>query len=152
MNREEIRALIEDAIELTRDLEEPFRGIAFRVVLERQLEQHHPASEAGGAGVVSPGETFGELAAARQPTTHVNRVILFAYHSLHSGHRKGVTIKEIEEAYRQIRERKPQNIPDVIAQCSRRGFLVEGERKEGAKAWVITSRGEGYVENGFQVT
>jgi hypothetical protein len=102
--------------------------------------------------VVSPGETFGELAAARQPTTHVNRVILFAYHSLHSGHRKGVTIKEIEEAYRQIRERKPQNIPDVIAQCSRRGFLVEGERKEGAKAWVITSRGEGYVENGFQVT
>jgi hypothetical protein len=151
MNRDEIRALIEDAIKLTRDLEEPFRGIAFRVVLERQLEQSRPSHEAERAGAVKAGETFPEFAAARQPTTHVNRVILFAYYSLHSADRNGVTIKEIEEAYRQIRERKPQNIPDVIAQCSRRGFLVEGDRKDGAKAWVITSRGEGYVENAFQL-
>ena len=152
MGNEEIRTAIEEAMGLTRHLEEPFKSIAFRVVLQRQLGQHQPTSDDRPAAVVRPGDTFGELAAARQPTTHVNRVILFAYYSLHSGDRKGVTIKEIEEAYRQIRERKPQNIPDVIAGCSRHGFLVEGQRKEGAKTWVITSRGEGYVENGFQVT
>jgi hypothetical protein len=151
MNTEEIRTAIDSAMAITTDLEEPFRSIAFRVVLERQLEQHEPSLEAKPGGAVRPGETLPELAAARQPTTHVNRVILIAYHSLHSGDLNGVTTKEIEEAYRQMRERKPQNIPDVIAQCSRRGFLVEGQPKDGAKTWVITSRGEGYVENGFQL-
>ena len=151
MNGEYIKAAIEDAIEVTRCLEEPFRSIAFKVVLERRLKGSDGASETAASPLVKTGETLAEFTAARQPATHVNRVMTFAYFSLHSGDSSGRTVKEIEDAYKQVRVKKPQNIPDVIGQCMRRGLLVEADRKDGAKAWVITARGEAYVGKGFEV-
>ena len=57
-----------------------------------------------------------------------------------------ITIAEIVDAYSRARLKKPQNLSDVIGSCVRRGFLVDADRKDGAKAWVITGKGEEFVE------
>jgi hypothetical protein len=142
---DDIQAAIQRARRLSEGEPEPFRSLAFRAVLEHLLR--------GGAG-------HGEVAAAPPPvdmdlteflaskkaTTHPDRVVAVAYYTYHTQNGAGVTTQDLTDAYSRARIKRPQNFPDVIAACVRRGRLVEGERKDGLKSWVITRTGEAYVE------
>jgi hypothetical protein len=87
--------------------------------------------------------------AQKEPKTHTDRGLLIAYYSYKKGDEMGVTVKEIEEAYRQVRQQRPRNLSDVIASCVKQGRMIESsERKSGAKSWVPTLTGERYVEAG----
>ena len=142
-----IREAVQRARRLTEGEPEPFRSLAFRVVLEHLL---------GGAPVVpSPAPPpatpiaemdLTEFLATKKATTHPDRVVAIAYYTYHTHNGAGVTTQELTDAYSRARVKKPQNFPDVIAACVRRGRLVEGERKDGAKSWVITRTGEAFVE------
>jgi hypothetical protein len=156
MDDDAIAKAVQRAQALTRDQEEPFRSIAFEVILGALLRHGSSNLEATSNGVPQPRPdplppTLNEFLAARQPKSHVDRAIAIAYFALKSGDEAGVTVDDLFNAYTRARTAKPKNVHDVIAQCVRKGFLVECARKETAKAWVITSRGEGYVENDFQL-
>ena len=143
---EHIRQSILRARTLCEDQPEPFRSLAFRTVLETLLRGN---GLPGPAARVSPspvGIDLIEFLAAKKAETHPDRVVAIAYYSYHTQNGAGVTTKELADAYARARLKKPQNYPDVIAACVRRGFLVEGERKDGMKSWVITRTGESHVE------
>ena len=145
MDDTEIRAAIARARSLSEDQPEPFRSLAFRTVLEHLLRG--TATVATGRPSPSPvGIDLIEFLAAKKAETHPDRVIAIAYYHYHTQDGAGVTTKELAEAYARARLRKPQNYPDVIAGCVRRGFLVEGPRKDGMKSWVIARTGESHVE------
>ncbi len=161
MQDDEIRTAIDRAQSLAQDRDEPFRSVAFWVILDNLLKQAATAHTEPGATAVGPAPakptqdlppTMNEFLAIKAPQSHVDRVTAIAYYSLHSGDDAGVTTKEILDAYAQKREKKPQNLPDVIRHCVKKGLMIESQSaKDGAKAWVITSRGEAYVENDFQM-
>ena len=143
---EHIRRSIVRARSLCEDQPEPFRSLAFRTVLDVLLRSN---GVPGPPARVSPspvGIDLIEFLAAKKGETHPDRVVAIAYYHYHNQRGTGVTTKELAEAYARARVKKPQNFPDVIAACVRRGYLVEGERKDGMKSWVITRTGETHVE------
>lgn len=143
---EHIRRSILRARSLCEDQPEPFRSLAFQTVLETLLRGATPALPAARTGVSPIGIDLIEFMAKKKAETHPDRVVAIAYYSYHTQGGAGVTTKELGEAYGRARIKKPQNYPDVIAGCVRRGYLVEGDRKDGMKSWVITRTGEQHVE------
>ena len=135
--------------------EEPFRSAAFTVILEHLLNRGpsvsaipvQPWRPTAGASAVS-GMQLNEFLALKSPKTHPERVALIAYY-YHHERNESITIKDVAEAYSRARVKKPQNIPDVIATCVRRGHLIDTEKKDGFKAWIITQAGDAAVEEGF---
>ena len=160
MADESFAEAVERARSIADKLNEPYRSITFRVVLESILAEERsgllaasgqPAQPTAERAVLPLESSPNEFLAATRPSTHVDRVVAIAYYSLRTGNATGATVKEILAVYGAVRERQPKNIHDMIAQCIRRGLLIEApERKNGAKAYVVTPRGEAYVEAGFQ--
>jgi hypothetical protein len=143
-----IRAMVQRARRLCDGEPEPFRSIAFRTVLEHLLRAAPgaPAVSSPSPAAPPPDMDLTEFLAAKKVATHPDRVVAIAYFTYHAQSGAGVTTQDLTDAYSRARVKKPQNFPDVIAACVRRGRLVEGERKDGMKAWVITRTGESYVE------
>lgn len=148
MDDDAIRAAIARARGLTEAEPEPFRSLAFRAVLERLLAGGAPPASATPAlpETSVSGIDITEFLAAKKVATHPDRVVAIAYYAYHTRDGAGVSTQDLTDAYSRARVKKPQNFPDVIAACVRRGRLVEGERKDGVKSWVITRTGEAFVE------
>ena len=147
MDDQALRDAIERARRMSEGQVEPYRSIAFRAVLEHLLGQAPAVIQA--ASIRSPPDLdmdLTEFLASRKATTHPDRVVAIAYFFYRTQNGAGVTTQDLTDGYSRARVKKPQNFPDVIAACVRRGRLVEGERKDGMKSWVITRTGEGYVE------
>lgn len=153
---EELIGALKKAETLALSVSELFRPTAFAkafdVLVDRGTIKEHPAKPGTGVRATSAvPKSFIELHAVKAPRNHVSRVVLLAYHRLHTSPQEPrIGTTEIVEAYKGVRERKPQNIPDVIKQATRRGLLVPAEARDGKKMWVINSLGEKYVENGFK--
>jgi|GEM_PF-1081124 len=148
-----LRAAVALARAIAEEHPEPFRSLAFTAVLDRLLREPRPAA---------PAPAIGEAAAARQPDTsmqiaeflaslrhvdsHPSRVVAIAYYHEKRQPGYGITTRDLIDAYQRARIKRPQNFPDVIASCMRRGYLVEAGRRDGMKVWQITSTGERLIE------
>ena len=54
---------------------------------------------------------------------------------------------DIETIFRSAKERLPSNINDLVNSNVKTAFMDEAkEKKDGKKAWYLTSTGENYVE------
>lgn len=135
-----------------------YRKIAFQVVFSKMLEatqsvglvprdmQAAPSRDLT-AGLTVQRVAVGEFLSILNPASYVERVTAIAYHALHGQQQESVTRQEFLAAFRKARLTPPKNISDVIAQCIRRGLLMDAsDSKEGQKAWTITQTGERLVE------
>lgn len=151
MNDDRIRELVSRAEAITRDVDDPYRTVAFRVVLEKLLAGDAPGDHPAALkarGIAVPG-TVSEFLAAAAPRNHVETAVLVAYFMWRSGDGAGMTIEELVGSYAQARLKRPKNPSDVLAQAIRKGYLLEApQKKDGKKAWLITQTGEAYVEGG----
>lgn len=142
---EALRAAIERARRLSEPETEPFRSIAFRTLLEHLLA-HGPGAAESRSLEPPSGLGLNEFLAARNPETHPDRVLAIAYYQERYSGGPPVTTRDLVEAYQRARIKKPQNFPDVIATLARKGWLIEEGRRDGHKAWGITSSGVQRVE------
>ena len=154
MNREEIKNKIQQARELVGGSpEDPFTQIAFGEVL-RILLQEPSASTMGEvklqAKAVALPARLSVFLAQLNITTHIDRIVAILYYQYHTGN-KLTTITELGEAYSDARVKPPRNFSDLLARCIRKGHVVEAkDKKDGKKAWQITSLGEEFVETELQ--
>lgn len=150
MNREEIQNKIQQARELVGGSpEDPFTQIAFGEVLRVLLREPSVSSmgevKLQAKPVALPAQ-ISEFLAQLNITTHIDRIVAILYYQYHTGNEL-ITIAELEEAYSSSRVRPPRNFSDILAQCIRRGYVVAAkDKKDGKKAWQITSLGEKFVE------
>lgn len=149
MDDDQIRQVLERARRLVENEPEPFRALAYSALLRRLLVGDAVAKENPPPAPIAATMDLSEFLAAKKVTTHPDRVVAIAYHTYHAQGGAGVTTHDLTEAYSRARVKRPQNFPDVIAACVRRGRLVEGERKDAMKSWVITRTGEEWVEQGM---
>jgi hypothetical protein len=144
---EELRVAIQEAKKIADDQPEVYRVVVFEAALKHLLGTPPVQAQQGNASRQGREITMelNEFLAGRKVDSHPDRVLAIAYYQYrkNSG---GLTTKDFMEAYARTRVRKPQNIHDVIAKNIRRGFLVDTDKKDGMRAWLITPSGEHYVE------
>lgn len=151
MDREEIQSKIQQAKELVGGTPaDPFTQIAFSEVLRVLLEESAvlAVEEEGGPKIkaVALPEQASEFLAQKNIKSHFDRIMAILYYHYHSG-QKSTTIPELQETYSSVRVKAPRNFSDVLAQCIRKGYVIETlSKKDGKKAWQITPTGERYVE------
>jgi|SRR5581483_9964599 len=148
-----LRQAVARARRIAEEQPEPYQSLAFTALLTHLLQERTvPAREpapAESARPQQPPSTEGSIAeflAQRRIDSHPERVLAIAYYHYHRHAGQGVTTKDLVEGYSRSRSKRPQNYPDVIASCIRKGYLVDGGRRDGMKTWVITASGEAHVE------
>ena len=76
------------------------------------------------------------------------KVLALCYFLEHLEGLESFNVSDIELAFRGAKEKLPKNINDAVNKNITRGFLMEvAEKKNGIKAWCLTSSGERYLEN-----
>jgi len=149
MDKEEIQNKIQRAKELVGgSAEDPLTQIAFGEVFRRLFDESYAAIREEPKSGLKPKDLpkqVSEFLATKNITTHIDRIVAILYYNYHrDGEPK--TVIELEEAYSNARVKPPKNFSDVLAQCIRKGFVVEiKEKKDSKKAWQITPTGEKFV-------
>ncbi len=150
MENDLIKQRVQQALDCVQGLDEPYRGIAFQVVLKELLRQKI-TPEGGTAPRIeqSPKSLppINEFFSAVHPKAYTDAVITIAYHLLHGEKVTTFTIQEIADSLSKCRAEKPKNLSDVLAGCARNGWLAEGNQKlRGMKSWYLTATGEKYFQ------
>jgi hypothetical protein len=99
----------------------------------------------------SEGISLKEFILSKNPSSEANKALIIGYYL--DRHRKisPFTIKDLEQVFREAREPLPSNINDVVNRNIVKGLMMEAEgKKDGHKAWTLTSTGERFVENGLK--
>ena len=153
MNKEEIRTKITEAIEITRDIEEPYKSVAFEVILKKLISEGVPSPttrrDLTGQVIVARMQAS-EFLASLDLRSQLDQLEAIAYYFLHAG-QESVTRAEITDTLSRARLPRPKNLSDVIGRCIRRGHIIEAvEGKDGQKAVQITPSGEKYIEEKFK--
>lgn len=159
ITEEAVRDAYTEAARVVAVIDEPeYRQIAFEVVFRKHLDAHPGSSlvplEAGNeprnlvGGLSAQRSSLGEFLSKLDVSSFVDRVVAIAYYHLHGMQDEGVTRQEFLTAFKKARFTPPKNISDVIAQCIRKGLLMDAwEPKNGQKAWSITQTGERFIED-----
>ena len=148
---EMLRTAVDRARRLADEQPEPFRSLAFSTLLDHLLGagDGSPAIRTAAPAPAAPPSTdmqIAEFLAQRRIDSHPDRVVAIAYYHYQRSEGQAITTRDLVEAYTRSRAKRPQNFPDVIASCVRKGYLVDGGRRDGMKTWVVTGTGEAHVE------
>lgn len=157
MNRDKLVEYLDLAKEAAERQPEQYQIPAFKVILRHLLsetpmtaaQQHdtpRPASPTPIGASIAAGKQLNEFLAQLSPKSHPDRVCAISYF-LFKEKGESTTVNDIVDAYSRARIRRPQNISDVLGSCVRKGRLVDTEKKDSSKAWVITNAGEAHVES-----
>jgi len=153
-NRSKLDAAVKLAQQVAKAHDAELREKTFEIVLKFLLsgEQANqpeaiqsPKPRQNPRGRASEGMQLNEFLAQFGAKSHTDRVTAIAYY-VFKERNEPITIAEIVDVYSRARLKKPRNVSDVLGSCVRRGFFVDSDRKDGAKAWVITGIGEEFIE------
>lgn len=155
MDAASVKAAYEQAQGLVAEVrEEPYHSIAFEVVFRRLLEGAgaFPVPSGGREPVSARPEiarvAMGEFLANTRASSYPDRLIAIACYHLYARNDESVTRAEILDTFSKARIPKPKNLSDVIAQCVRKGHLMDAaEPKDGQRAWQVTQTGERYFRD-----
>jgi len=76
------------------------------------------------------------------------KTLVLGYYLEHSEGMESFNATDLETMFRSAKEKLPKNINDTVNKNIVRGLIMEArEKKEGKKAWILTSTGEKYVES-----
>jgi len=79
--------------------------------------------------------------------TGTQRVLVLGYYLEKTDGMPSFNATDIETIFRSAKEKLPANINDLVNSNVKRAFMDEAkEKKDGKKAWYLTSTGENYVE------
>jgi len=148
--------VLQKAVTVVNSIEERYREAAFPFVLQSfinvipssnsQGSQTETDSLAATVPRLSPTMSVNEFFHKATPDTHVSRFVCAAYYLLYTGKAEHFTQADILGIYERLREQKPKNPTDVLNQCIKKVYIIDGPSSEKQKCWVITSEGEKYVE------
>ena len=143
------------AVTIVNTVDERYRDAAFPIILQvlvgdskisgkkAQTDEQQHTEETK----LLPGISVNEFFRKAKPDSHPARFVSAAYYLLHTGKAEQFTVADILEIYGKLREPKPKNPSDVMNQCIRKAYIIDGQvTADKQKTWVITPEGEKFVE------
>jgi len=92
-----------------------------------------------------------EFVLSKKPKDDVQRTLAIGYYLERYKGLPSFNVKDLESGFRDAKEKVPGNINlCVIANTKKNHMMVAKEKRDKLKAWVLTNRGEEYVENDFK--
>jgi len=89
-----------------------------------------------------------EFVLQKNASSDINKTLTAGYYLEHHRGLSPFNIRDLEELLREAREPLPKNISDVVNKNIEKGFIMNAkEKKNGLKAWTLTSTGDRFVEN-----
>ncbi|MFH0949210.1 MAG: hypothetical protein V1802_01855 [Candidatus Aenigmatarchaeota archaeon] len=89
-----------------------------------------------------------EFLLSKKPKDDVQRTLVICYYLEKHRGMSSFNAKDIEERFRDAKEKVPDNVNYKAIQNIKRGYMMEAkEKKDKFKAWTLTSTGERFVEN-----
>lgn len=77
----------------------------------------------------------------------VQKTLIVAYYLEKYENMSSVNVDDLAKSFRLAKEPLPSNLNDKINMNIRKGHMTEAEeKKDGKKAWYLTSTGENYIE------
>ncbi len=92
-----------------------------------------------------------EFILSKKPKNDVEKTLAIGYYLEKKERLSSFNAKDLEKGFRAAKETVPENINYKVIKNIKKGHMMEAkEKKDKLKAWVLTSTGEEYVENGFK--
>lgn len=105
------------------------------------------AEEENNSSVVKNYESLAEFLREKKFSTGVETVMGVAYFLQYNRSYDAITSRDIEQALDDERQNKPGNIPQMLIQNIKKGYLRElKEKKNGRKAYCVLERGKNWCE------
>jgi len=94
-----------------------------------------------------------EFILSKNPNDEVQLTLAIAFFKEAYEHLDSFNVRDLEDGFRKAKEQVPLNTNDKVNMNIKNGHLMEAsEKKDGLKAWTLTSSGERFVENNFEKT
>lgn len=88
-----------------------------------------------------------EFLMTKKIETTTQKVLVLGYYLEKTEKMSSFNATDVETIFRLAKERLPSNINDLVNSNVKTAFMDEAkEKKDGKKAWYLTSTGENYVE------
>jgi BMFP domain-containing protein YqiC len=88
-----------------------------------------------------------EFLRTKKIDTGTQKVLVLGYYLEKTDGMPSFNATDIEAIFRSAKEKLPANINDLVNSNVKKAFMDEAkEKKDGKKAWYLTSTGENYVE------
>ena len=88
-----------------------------------------------------------EFLRTKEIDTDTQKVLVLCYYLEKTESMPSFNATDVEAIFRSAKEKLPANINDLVNSNVKRAFMDEAkEKKDGKKAWYLTSTGENYVE------
>jgi len=91
-----------------------------------------------------------EFLGAKMPSSDVQKTLAIAYYLEKYGNLNSFNVDDIKSHFRLARHPLPQNVNDKININIKKGYIMDAEKKDGKKAWIVTNSGLQIVEGGFK--
>lgn len=114
-----------------------------------------PAGSSAGDGSASPEKKLSlrEFIIDRAPSNAVQTTLTIAYYLEIFDGVAPFNAADLEQGFRAARESVPPNINDKANMCVGKGyFMVDKNKKDNMKAWLVTRTGLQAVDKGFGKT
>lgn len=125
--------------------------------IKRQLQDHEKRISAleilsqTKPELAGTGLSIKDFIRLKEPKDDLQKTLAIGYHLEHYGGYSSFNTKDLAKGFREAKEPVPQNINDKVNKNIDKNYIMEAEKKkDGKKAWVLTAKGEEYVESGFQ--
>jgi len=92
-----------------------------------------------------------EFILTKKPKNDVEKTLVIGYYLENFRSMSSFNAKDLEDGFREAKEKVPANINYKVIKNIEKGFMMEAkEKKDKLKAWTLTSTGERFVENGLK--
>lgn len=91
-----------------------------------------------------------EFLIEKNPSKDYHKTLVICYYLEKYKGMDNFNVKDIEDCFREAKEKVPHNINYKVIQNIQKGYIMESkEKKDKFKAWALTKTGEKFVENGL---
>ncbi len=92
-----------------------------------------------------------EFILSKKPKDDVQKTLVIGYYLEKYKEMNSFNAKDLEEGFRDAKEKVPTNINDKVIQNIKGGYMTEAkDKKDKLKAYYLTNTGEGFVKNDFR--
>jgi hypothetical protein len=117
-----------------------------RECVDRETSKPNGNGASSSGDLISKGKTLAELVRLTNTKQHPD-IVLLAIYVLLSMKVDSVTISDIEQQYSSAMLKASANTNATINLNRKKGYLMEGEKREGKMTFRMTLSGIDYVEN-----